>query len=195
MCRGNMSYIAHRIFRVLEWYRITRVPGQSTGLRSFDDAEEMIVQDAIRWAGSYYRTASQGRHAITTPPRDHNVPRPTRILPQPPHTTDGRPGSSDDISQQSCTSYLQSIQLRLQAGQLGIDESNDGRPGSPDDNSPQSCASRSSTSYDWSDYPQGFRTEDGDLVGNFYRRLQPRLAIPSTTAAPQQVNVSLPKVP
>jgi hypothetical protein len=110
--RGNMSYIARCIFRVLDWNRITRTLGQNTGLRSFDDAEEMIIQEAIQWAGSYYRTTSQLRHAMTTPPRD-NVPQMTQLQPQSSRTMDGRPGSSDDVLQQSFASYLQSVQLRL----------------------------------------------------------------------------------
>jgi hypothetical protein len=134
MCWENMSYHAYRIFRVLDWCRITRVLGQSTGLRVFSDTEDMIIQDAIRWAGSYYRTASQWHHATATSPRDHNVPQPTRLLSQPPHTTEGRPGSSDDNSQQSCAS--KPPMPYDWAEQLGFDES---------------------------DYPQGFRTEDGDL--------------------------------
>jgi hypothetical protein len=118
-----MSYIARRIFRVLDWNRITRTLGQNTGLRSFDDAAEMIIQEAIQWAGSYYRTTSQLRPAMTTPPHDNNVPQMTQLQPQSSHTMDGRPGGSDDVSQQSFASYLQSVQLRLQAEQLGDEES------------------------------------------------------------------------
>jgi hypothetical protein len=149
----NMSYIARRIFRVLDWNRITRTLGQNTGLRSFDDTGEMIIQKAIQWAGSCYRTTSQLHHAMTTPPHDNNVPQMTQLQPLSFHTMDGRPGSSNDVSQQSFASYLQSVQLRLQAEQLGDEESDHGRPGSIDDESPQSCASSPSTYYDWFDSP------------------------------------------
>jgi hypothetical protein len=55
-CWARMTYNAHRIFRVICWYRITRVVTTTTGLRSFDDNEEMIIQDAFRWAGTYCKT-------------------------------------------------------------------------------------------------------------------------------------------
>jgi hypothetical protein len=139
MCWENMSYRAYRIFRVLDWYRITRVLGQSAGLRAFSNTEEMIIQDAIHCAGSYYRTTSQWQHAVTTSPRDRNVPQPTRLMSQPSHTTEGRPGISDDTSQQSC----------------------DSKPPIPYDWAEQlGC--------DSSDYPQGFSTEDGDLGDMYY---------------------------
>jgi hypothetical protein len=123
-CWGNMSYRAYHMFRVLDWCRITRVLGQGAGLRVFIDHEEAIMRDAIRWAGSYYATS----------PRDHNVPQPTRLLSQPSHTTEGRPGSSGDNSQRSRA------------------------PKSP---VPHDWAEQ--LRFDSSDCPQGFSTGDGDL--------------------------------
>ena len=134
MCWGNMSYRAYRIFRVLDRCRITRVLGQSAGLRVFSDIEEMIIQGAIHWAGSCYRTAAQWHHTIATSPRDHNVPQPARLLSQPSRTTEGRPGSSGDNSQRSRAP--KSPVPHDWAEQLGFDSS---------------------------DYPQGSSTGDGEL--------------------------------
>jgi hypothetical protein len=163
---GNMSYIAHRIFRVLDWNRVTRTMGQNAALRSYDETEDMIIQEAIQWAGSYYRTTSQLHNPLTTTTQNDNVRRMTQLQPQSSLTMDGLPGSSDDVQQQSFASYLQSVQLRPQAEQLEEEESDDGRPGSIDDESPQSYASSPSTYHDWSDSPT--RSEDGDLNDNFY---------------------------
>jgi hypothetical protein len=69
----QMSHRTYRIFHVLDWYRSAHVMRQGAGVRVYNDREETILQEAIRWAGPYY----------TTPPHHRNVLQPTRLLPQP----------------------------------------------------------------------------------------------------------------
>jgi hypothetical protein len=74
-CWEQMSYRAYRIFRMLDWYRCTHVVRQGAGLRIYSNRERAIMQEAINWAGPYYTPIG--------PPHQHNVPQPTRLLPQP----------------------------------------------------------------------------------------------------------------
>jgi hypothetical protein len=159
----SMTYNACRIFRVLDWYRITRVMTTTTGLRPSDDNEEMIIQDAIRWAGSCYKTTLwQFRDPPTTTTISENAQQLTQLQPQSPQVMDGQPGTSSDIRPQSFTSYMQSVQLRPQD-----EESDDEEPvdHSMDYESPQEYVSSPSTYWDW---PNNTTDEDVDVSEIYY---------------------------
>jgi hypothetical protein len=177
----RMTYNEHRIFHVLDWYRITRVQTSTTGLRTLDYIEEVTITHAIRWAGTYYKmTLWQAHDPPTTPTSYNNIRQLTQLQtqspqPQSPQVMDGQPGSSDDIRPRTLTSNLQSFRRRAEDGGSD-DESPRGHtyeyssPGE-DVSSPSTYWSEPLILYDWaeqlgfdsSDYPQGFSTEDGDL--------------------------------
>ena len=164
-----MTYNARRIFRVLDWCRITRVQTSTTGLQTLDYIEEVTITHAIHWAGTYYKTTLWQVHDPPTTTTSYNNIRQLSQLqtqspqPQSPQVMDGQPGSSDDIRPQRLTSYLQSLRRRPQD-----DESDDEEPRdhTMDYNTPEEDVSSPSTY--WSRPTNHTTDEDDDMFEIYY---------------------------